>query len=127
MAWGDTALQGAPATVNSTVTGNENILPDDIVLFLLDSSTWLGLNVGRLRGQKREKKLYILPCTFSGGSHWDPRGIDQKVAVKKYSILKSTLQFLLRSKFSKYSMKHKPVLSEDEQFLFYWKTVAPKK
>lgn len=50
MAWGDTALQGAPATINSTVTGNEKILPDDIFLFLLDSSTWLGLNLGRLRG-----------------------------------------------------------------------------
>jgi hypothetical protein len=45
----------------------------------------------------------------------------KKATAKKYNIPRSTLQFLLSSKFSKSSITLPPVLSEDEeQVLVKW-------
>jgi len=82
---------------------------------------------GKIKKKKEKKKMWLLPCRFRGVCHRDSRRIAKKVAAKKYSITKSTLEFWLSSQFSKYSMKPKPVLSEDEQLLAYWITAAPKK
>jgi len=93
LAWGDIALQGAPATVNSTVTGSAKNSAWWYIPIPLDSSTWIRLSLVGLRRRKRGRNMWLLPCRFRGGSHRDSRGIAKKVAAKKYSIPKSTLEF----------------------------------
>jgi hypothetical protein len=92
------------------------LLLDDISLLLYSSTS------GEIK-KKAGKKCVHNPADLRAALPAIQWGITKKVALKKYDIPRSTLQFQLSNKFLVSSMGPLPVLSKDaEKVLVKWTT-----